>query len=675
MPTDLAPQGTANPNYNQSALGAGSLDPTLSVSNISSTSPINYSTATLPSIYPVATLGATNSAGSATPALTETPQEQKQSQIAQQLAALNTQESGKGQFQADQYKQLGFGMTYDANGNIIPDPGTADLTAKLTGLQNEAQAIPIQLQTASAGRGITAGGLAPIQSAALRDNAVAALGVSALIAAKNGQLATAEHYVNNATIQKFGPIEAQISAAKANLELIKNDPLTSLQDRNRAQAQLDIQNKKEVDIAQQKADYTAVQNIALEAAKNGADVATLAAIQATKTPNAAILAAGKSLATAQTEIIKNADGSSSLIDKRTGSVIKRYGGGAASDINSGASVVRTVQTTNGAQPVNGYTLSAGDDPYFIAQQNGTDMATLKRLNPTITDWTKLPVGAVINLPNKEEAWLSGKTSEQIQAYNSLPSTEKASIKQLVNGEALLTDIVKSRGAQTQSQINKIISQATAIDPSFSINANKQRYAYKTQYNNPNGKEQLQINSINTTLGHLAEFKTASDALGNTVALPYNKLVNYLKTNIGDPNVARLNTVITALAGELASVYKGGTAPTDQETEQWRNSILASFSKSQASGVAGTASNLISNKLQSLAQSYKNIMGSYPDSSIINPDQLQQLIDSGVDTSAITSALQKQGYNPPTTLSTGAVNNTLSSYGLGNVNSILGHYGL
>lgn len=327
------------------------------------------------------------------------------------------------------------------------------------------------------------------------------------------------------------------------------------------------------------------------------------------------------------------------------------------------SPVATAQTAGGPVPVLSHTLAAGEDPYVIAQANGTDMATLQKLNPTITDWTKLPVGATINLPNSDASWLNGKTQPQIDAYNNLSAADRPTIKQLVNGDALLTDIVKSRGANTQGQINKLIAEATAIDPNFSINANKQRYAYKTQFNNPNGKEQLQINAINTGLGHLAEFKSASDALGNKVFLPYNSLVNYLKSNTGDPKVAQLNTVITALAGELAAVYKGGTAPTDQETEQWRNTILSSFSQSQSAGVAATTANLISNKMLALNNSYKNVMGAYPDNAIVNSDALQQLHDAGVDISQLTSRLQDQGYHVPMTPSTGSDDTILKQFNL------------
>lgn len=331
-----------------------------------------------------------------------------------------------------------------------------------------------------------------------------------------------------------------------------------------------------------------------------------------------------------------------------------------------------------ASPVSLYSLKAGDDPYLVAQSFGTDMETLKKLNPEIKDWTTLQPGQNINLPDTSNTWLAGKTPAQIQAYNAVPDADKGAIKQLVTGDALLTDIVKSRGKDTQAQINRLISLATSIDPNFSINENKQRYQYKTQFNNPNGKEQLQINAINTGLGHLAEFNSQVKTLGNGGVIPANDLKNYLAKNAGDPNVVKTNIIITALAGELASVYKGGTAPTDQETEEWRNAILTGYSKAQSQGVTDTTSALISNKLLALSNSYKNIIGAYPDAPIVNPDVIQQLIDSGANVSPITDKLKAQGYSVPTGYSQSVVDATLSPYGFsstGNVNGILSQYGL
>lgn len=526
------------------------------------------------------------------------------------------------------------------------------INANVKGLATEAKAIPMLIQEKFKNSGATDAGVAPIQTGELRQNAIKALTQSAL-----ADIATAN--INNSTIRynsaliksqkaialKYEPIETEIANLKEQLTLNKTY-ITDPAEKRLLANQEKILNERSRLITEKKTEENAISNIKLEVAKN--DPSKLALLDGVKTIDEAIAKAGSALQTPQTDVVKLDNGQTILIDKKTGKTIRNLGGATAdpNNLTIPSAVVRTVQTEAGATPVSGYTLQAGDDPYFIAKQNGTDMETLKKLNPNIQDWTKLQVGAVINLPNSQESWLNGKTSSEVQAYNSIPDNMKASIKQLVNGDALLTDIVKSRGAKTQSQINQIITMATSVDPSFSVNTNKLRYTYKQQFNNPNGKAQLQINAINTGLGHLAEFKKDADALGNKIFLPYNKLVNYLNKNIGDPKVAKLNTVITALAGELASIYKGGNAPTDQETEEWRNTILASFSKEQIAGVSSTTSNLIANKILSFSNSYKSVMGSFPDSAIINNDIIDQLNSAGVNISAITGQLKKQGYSVP-----------------------------
>lgn len=533
-----------------------------------------------------------------------------------------------------------------------------DINANISGLSAEAKAIPLQVQQNNANTGATDAGVAPQTTGKLRENAIKALTQSAL-----ADIATAN--INNSKIRydaaqdkvkqaidlKYQPIETEIQNLKDQLALNKQY-ITDPAEKKLADQQAKVLAERTRVIDEQKQTEKDVNAIKLEVAKNGGDVSKI-----TSTDLAgAINQAGKSLR--ETNIQKLDDGSLVVVDKQ-GHVLNRISGGN-NNIVLPSTVVNTVTTSNGTKPVTGYKLNAGDDPYVVAHDNGIDLATLQQLNPQVTDWHNLPVGTVLNLPNKDEAWLNGKTQEQVQAYNSLPDADKASVKQLVNGDALLTDIVKSRGKTTQAQINKLITQATKIDPNFSINANKQRFTYKTQFNNPNGKEQGQINAINTGLGHLAEFKTAADALGNTIVLPYNKLVNYLDKNAGDPKVTNLNTVITALAGELASVYKGGGAPTDQETAEWRQTILSNFSKAQTAGVASTTASLIGNKLNTLGNSYKNIMGKYPDAPLVNADVVQQLINSGVDASGITSKLKAQGYDvPELNADTSSINSFLS----------------
>src|ERR1035437_5088371 len=391
-----------------------------------------------------------------------------------------------------------------------------DLTARLTGLKNEALAIPLQLPTG----GMTTSGFNLQVNANLRENAIAALNISTLLSASQGQLTNAQALADKAVAQKYDPINAQIAADEANLNLIKNDPLTTLQDQKRAdarQAQLDTQ-KQQTNLAISNA--SDVQKIAISAATNQTtfkptaqyQTATqaLQAIQAATDPVVATQIATETglvtPATSQNEVI-DVGGNKMLIDKVTGKIVRSYGGGTPVDNTGSIPVVRTVATPDGkTTPVSGYALVAGDDPYTIAQNNGIDMATLQKLNPTITDWTKLPVGAVINLPDTSNAWLNGKTDAQIQAFNSIPDTNKASVQELVTGNALLADLVKSRGLQGTVAINQLISQATAIDPTFSVNTNKIRYAFMQKWQSPEsvvGKTKL---AINTALGHLAEVK-------------------------------------------------------------------------------------------------------------------------------------------------------------------------
>lgn len=205
-----------------------------------------------------------------TDSLTETPEEDAMSKLSTYLEGLNNEDAGKA---AD--------TTAEENAAGIPQLTSTqtDLASQLTSLQDQAKAIPQQLQSDAEGRGITANGLSSIQSAAIRNNSVQALTVSAMIDANNGLIASATTKVNNAIAAKYGPIEAQITAAQNNLQLIANDPQTSIDDKNRATAQADALAQKAAAVATAKQNATDVMNAAISASKNGADAATLQKMQ------------------------------------------------------------------------------------------------------------------------------------------------------------------------------------------------------------------------------------------------------------------------------------------------------------------------------------------------------------------------------------------------------------
>lgn len=192
--------------------------------------------------------------------LQATAEEQKATNLSTQIGGLYDQMVGKSVYQGKQEEKFGVN---EAQRNL------ADLSSQLTTLKNEADAIPLQLQQGAAERGVTTSTLGAQQNSRLRTNAIAALGISSLLAASQGQLANAQAMADRAVSQKYDPILEQIAAKKANLELILNDPSTELADKNRALAQKDSQDAKEATIAQQKADSAAVWDIATNSATNG----------------------------------------------------------------------------------------------------------------------------------------------------------------------------------------------------------------------------------------------------------------------------------------------------------------------------------------------------------------------------------------------------------------------
>ena len=148
-------------------------------------------------------------------------------------------------------------------------------------------------QLEATGRGITAGGLAPLTMAELRKNSIQANILSAQLDAARGDVASAQTKIDKALAAKYDPIRAKQEALEKNLDLIINSPEYTLEQKARAEAkkkELDAENKE---IEQQEADDKAIFDFSVQASKAGADAQTLRAIQNAKTPEEALRIAGE----------------------------------------------------------------------------------------------------------------------------------------------------------------------------------------------------------------------------------------------------------------------------------------------------------------------------------------------------------------------------------------------
>lgn len=150
--------------------------------------------------------------------------------------------------------------------------------AQLQGFAAEAQAIPIQAQQDATGRGITAGGLAPITNAKLRENALralpvqaAALAAQAKLASAQGKTALAEKVLNMAQdrVDKIYSIQMQDiqNAYTRRTELRKQIfDFASSQEKTKLEAQ---QKQADRDFQLQQNYLDNAQAMATEAVKNG----------------------------------------------------------------------------------------------------------------------------------------------------------------------------------------------------------------------------------------------------------------------------------------------------------------------------------------------------------------------------------------------------------------------
>jgi hypothetical protein len=161
-----------------------------------------------------------------------------------------------------------------------------ELTAQLVAIGNEAKAIPLKAQEQALGRGVTAGGLAPIEAASTRQNAIQALTLNSQLSAVQGNLQNAMDMADRAVEAKYGPIEAQYKTSLTNLDLISKSPQYTAEQKARANAMAEQQQAKLDAIATEKENAQAVSDALIKTISynKGIDQMSIRALNAAKSP-------------------------------------------------------------------------------------------------------------------------------------------------------------------------------------------------------------------------------------------------------------------------------------------------------------------------------------------------------------------------------------------------------
>jgi len=169
---------------------------------------------------------------------------------------------------------------------------TTSLRNQMKALGLESEDLGLQVGEAAqavqenvAGRGVTAGGAAPLTASAQRKVNLKRAGVRSQMLivqgqlyAAEGDLASAQKAVDDAVSQKYDPIKEELEIKLANYDRIINSPKANLEEKNQARKLAELDRIRLEKIGETANLDTAVKNVGIEAASLGADAVLLKAI-------------------------------------------------------------------------------------------------------------------------------------------------------------------------------------------------------------------------------------------------------------------------------------------------------------------------------------------------------------------------------------------------------------
>ena len=225
--------------------------------------------------------------------------------------------------------------------------------------------------------------------------------------------------------------------------------------------------------------------------------------------------------------------------------------------------------------------------------------SIKKLNGKVVEEKYDPLGTI---PQNNQA------NQQID-LNFSPA-EKALMEKASKYEIDLSKVASLRGNQRQ----RLYEGMALFHPEYDATQFVVKSAVRKDFTS--GTASKNIRSLNTAIGHLNSLAEASDGLKNGNIQLLNKIANTYRTQTGKSAPTVFNAVKTAVAGELATTFKG-TGGTDQEIKQMVETINSSQSPEQVKDVVKTYVDLVESRLGAMEEQYKTALGKPADFQILN----------------------------------------------------------
>lgn len=471
-----------------------------------------------------------------------------------------------------------------------------DLNAQATGLQNEAQAIPIQIQSEFAGTGATDAGVAPIQTSRLRDNALKALSLGQQAAIATANYDKAKNYADMIVNAKYDKMEADIKAKLTNIESIKDFDITPAE-KKLAEVTTKRLKYEEAQVAEMKEKETAINELIVNAYKQDAPKELTAKAEAIYKGGGDIKQVAAALGSwannyYQNEALRMELSKKKIEDLKTnglgvapvGSITKELG--VTTD-----DYMKGIAGTESAGSKDAY---GGNDPYKVlsGQQTIADYNAMSQkekdntaygkyqvMGFNIPKWTQEAFGRsmsimeFLNSPEKQDALIRFRAEQDYATYGNWDDV--ASV--WFSGDAASGNTRSDKfGTSVPSYISKYrnnmgITVSEGALPEGSIKYNGQTLnltkLQQSQYTDINNE----INTaVKTDIGVIGSFKnieqTASLAKAGNPASQISLVFSYMKA---------LDPTSTVREGEFATVQNAAGVP-EQVRNQYNKVMSGNF---------------------------------------------------------------------------------------------------
>lgn len=216
--------------------------------------------------------------------------------------------------------------------------------------------------------------------------------------------------------------------------------------------------------------------------------------------------------------------------------------------------------------------------------------------------------------------ITGPGEKNVGALQGLTNAQQETIKAIAEYRFPVSNL-------RNKEMMGLVQRAYLYDPTFDAKEYAVRAKLRSDFTS--GKGAVNIRSLNTAVGHLESLSKAANALDNAPVQLWNMIANKGLTGIGDSRVTNFNTAATAVAGELATVFKS-TSGTDQEIKAWRENISASQSPEQLKESIQTAIELLGGRLGALQAQYETGLGRKADFTFLSPKSRKILTSLGWD---------------------------------------------